>query len=338
MRSTALWVGIVVALVGGCAHGSTPATRTADEDIAFEDEGDGASRYPASAEVQAAEARLVAGELAEARRLLGAYLEGHPRDPRALLDLGLCLELGDDLPGAEARYREALSVAPDFAEALNNLGLLLRDTERRAEAIPLFQRAISIRPGFGEAHQNLAMTFEEEGRLDEAEAEYRTAARLSPRDPLPRVNLGFLLVRRGRLDDGTVELRRARTLAQGDAALSREIARGLVDAGHADEAVAILEGLVAAEDAPSATLLVELAAAQVAARRFPQAEESARRAVRADDRSAVAHLLLGRLLAARQANDEARGELQRAQALAGDDVAIARAAQDALRNLPPASR
>lgn len=338
MTRSALWAGVVVALAGGCAHGSTPATRTADEDVSFEDEGDGASRYPATGEVQAAEARLVEGEVDDARRMLAAYLEGHPRDPRALLDLGLCLELGNDLEGAEARYREALAVAPDFAEALNNLGLLLRDTERRAEAIPLFRQAIDIRPGFAEAHQNLAMTLEEEGRLDEAEAEYRTAARLSPRDPLPRVNLGFLLVRRGRLDDGTVELRRARTLAQGDAALSREIARGLSDAGHADEAVAILEGLVEAEASPSATLLVELAAAQVAARRFPQAEASARRAVGADDRSAVAYLLLGRLLAARQANEEARTELQRAAALAGDDADIARAANEALRNLPAARR
>src|SRR5215211_2878516 len=44
------------------------------------------------------------------------------RDPDCWNDLGVAREKSGDLPGAEAAYRQALSLRPDFPEGHNHLG------------------------------------------------------------------------------------------------------------------------------------------------------------------------------------------------------------------------
>ena len=56
-----------------------------------------------------------------------------------LLDMGR-------LDEAEASYRRALQIKPDYAEALNNLGLTLPDMERLDEAEASYLQALQIKP------------------------------------------------------------------------------------------------------------------------------------------------------------------------------------------------
>ena len=60
-----------------------------------------------------------------------------------------------DLEGAEAAYREAVTLAPDAAEAYSNLGGLCLRRGRRVEAAKLCTRAIEIEPNNADAHHYL---------------------------------------------------------------------------------------------------------------------------------------------------------------------------------------
>ena len=286
---------LALALLGACPP---PAPRRAtdgfSDDVAFEDEG--SARYPASDHVQAGEAALAAGELAEASAAFRAALAENPDDPRALLDLGLVLELQDEYPDAEAAYRRALALDPEFPEALNNLGLLLRDTERSAEARPVLERAVAARPGFGEAWLNLAMTREDLGDATAAEEAYHRAIELSSEDALARTNFGFFLLAQERRDAAALELRRALSLARGDALTLVEIARGLRRARQPEPALQALARAMELLGEPSAALLSERSLNERALGRDADAEASLRAALALDASYLPARYLLGTLL------------------------------------------
>ncbi len=98
-----------------------------------------------------------------------------PARAEALFFEGNRLLGADDAAAAERCYREALALAPDFAEALANLALL-RD------------RA---------------------GALDEAEAAYRRVIALDPDGVQNRLNLGSMLARFKRFACQHIQLNRS---------------------------------------------------------------------------------------------------------------------------------
>ena len=54
-----------------------------------------------------------------------------------------------DLPRAEAKFRQVLSLNPRHAEALNGLGLIAHRTGHLSDAIQLLRSAVSVRPPAG---------------------------------------------------------------------------------------------------------------------------------------------------------------------------------------------
>jgi hypothetical protein len=98
------------------------------------------------------------------------------------------------LPEAEAAYRRALAIKPDYADAHNNLGVLLKNSNRLTEAEATYRQALKIKPAYAEAHNNLGNLLNESKRLTEAEAAYRRALAIKPDYADARVNLSFLLL------------------------------------------------------------------------------------------------------------------------------------------------
>ncbi len=66
------------------------------------------------------------------------------------------LHRDNDLPGAEAAFREAVTLRPEFPEAQNRLGVAVARQGRFAESIPHFEAAIAGWPAYDEARRNLA--------------------------------------------------------------------------------------------------------------------------------------------------------------------------------------
>ena len=56
---------------------------------------------------------------------------------------------------AAARFRAAIPLLPDGAEAYNNLGVALASQGRVSEAAEQFERAVALSPDFLEARDNL---------------------------------------------------------------------------------------------------------------------------------------------------------------------------------------
>lgn len=140
------------------------------------------------------------GRLHDAEQLYRAVLHAAPSSPRAieaLNNLGALLQHRGRLDEAEASYRQALAIKPDFPEAQFNLSNLLRDVGRLDEAAAGYQRALEIRPRYLEALSNLSNTLRDLGRLDDAEAGYRQALQLKPDSTVVLNNLALLLVARG---------------------------------------------------------------------------------------------------------------------------------------------
>jgi len=101
------------------------------------------------------------------------------------------MELGD-VTGAEACFRMALQITPDFAEVYANLGLLL-DRQGVADAAEVYYRhSIELNPTYSETHLNLGALLANKKRFNEAEAAYKQAIALRPHSPVGWSNLGVL--------------------------------------------------------------------------------------------------------------------------------------------------
>ena len=83
---------------------------------------------------------------------------------------------------AEARFRWALTLDPNFVDAINNLGTTLRAQDRDTEAVAWYRRALVLRPGHPPAHYNLGLALSKRGELEAAAISYR-AALAGPTDP-----------------------------------------------------------------------------------------------------------------------------------------------------------
>jgi len=81
---------------------------------------------------------------------------------------------------AIAQYQQALQINPHYAEACYNLGNAFRQVGRMNEAIAYYQKALQIKPDYAEACYDLGNTFREMGKLEEAITDYQKALQIHP--------------------------------------------------------------------------------------------------------------------------------------------------------------
>jgi Flp pilus assembly protein TadD len=151
---------------------------------------------------------------------------------------------------AIVQFQKTLQINPADAEAHNNLGNVLLHRGRADEAVVHFQQALQINPDDAEAHNNLGNALAQKGRVDEAIIHYQKALQIKPQVAEVQNNLAWLLTTcpEASLRDGN----KAVELAQ--------------------EANALTGG-------ENPVILHTLAAAFAEAGRFPDAVETARRAL-----------------------------------------------------------
>lgn len=99
--------------------------------------------------------------------------------PDALFARGEALE-ASNRAGAEAAYRGALALAPDYVDAYLNLGALLCDLKRCEEAVALYVDALPLCPPTALMYFNLAIALEDMGRQEEAAMSYEGCLQLDP--------------------------------------------------------------------------------------------------------------------------------------------------------------
>ncbi len=138
--------------------------------------------------------------------LFEEYVSLFPDRADVLNALGVALNRLGRYQEAEQRFREAVDVDPEYADALVNLASLLQANPAAAE--PLLRRALKINPKYPGARAMLGLMLLSSGQEHEAKIAFRKAQKVSPRDHVALLGLAHIARVEGRFDEAQSLLKR----------------------------------------------------------------------------------------------------------------------------------
>jgi tetratricopeptide (TPR) repeat protein len=153
-------------------------------------------------------------------------------------NLAVALQADGKIEQAEAHYRRAIELQPDYAPAYNNLGVMQRAAGRVDEAIATYTRALELRGDYPDAHYNLANALLQQNRAQEAAEHFTIALKSIPDSAGVRNNLGIALAAQNRPADAVAAFRAAVAAEPKSAVAHRNLADALSEAGQVSEALA----------------------------------------------------------------------------------------------------
>jgi tetratricopeptide (TPR) repeat protein len=160
-------------------------------------------------------------------------------DVYVLLDQYSGLRADETLPRAEEAARKALAIDDQLAEAYPALGMV--KLYRRwdwAGAEADFKRAIELRPNYATAHHWYSILLRDKGRFQEAVAEARLALELDPLSPIMNANLGDVFFFARRYDEAIRQHRLGRDMDPAFAPTHLYLAMAFAQSGSIDSAIA----------------------------------------------------------------------------------------------------
>ena len=146
---------------------------------------------------------------------------------------------------AITRYKRALALRPDYADAHNNLGVAFVAQGRILDAISHYKRAIGLNPDHHNAHSNLGTALVCLGRTEEAIPHYERALNLNPTQADSHYNLGIALAAAGRSDAAILRYQKALFLRHDYAEAHNNLANLLATNGKTDSAIGHYERALA---------------------------------------------------------------------------------------------
>ncbi len=132
--------------------------------------------------------------------------------PHYHYNLGLSLEKEEQWGEACSAYRQALSLNPNYVEALSNLGHVFRRQRQWSEAIAAFQHALRLQPRAADLHNNLGVTYKEQGDQENALEQYRQALNIAPQHAEALNNMKMVLQDQGKLAEAAEAFQQALTI------------------------------------------------------------------------------------------------------------------------------
>jgi len=134
---------------------------------------------------------------------------GNPEAPRTLYARAGALQELKRYEEALACCDEAISLKPDYAEALNRRGVILAMLERIEEALATFERALAIVPASAETWTNRGNALGELRRIDQAVASYDRAIAIRPEFSGAHYCRALALAELGRFDEALAGFEKA---------------------------------------------------------------------------------------------------------------------------------
>ncbi len=245
-------------------------------------------------EVVEAEAALAKSDWKTASVKLDAWLKDHPEDGRALFDAGYAADAENRTADAEGLYRRSINTDPQSFKAHVSLGLLLARVGKAEDARPELAQATQLNPG-------------DAGGAMKARA-WRALARIDANDHNSAEASNDLL-----------EALKLSPESTEDGLLAARIAE---DAGENPAAEAAYRRVLS-KDPNSAPALTGMAHVLIAQKRYAEAEDVLRGALKQSPEDPALNAQLAMVLAA-QDKAEALPLLQKMHADHADDTAIAR--------------
>jgi tetratricopeptide (TPR) repeat protein len=182
------------------------------------------------------------------------------------------------------QFQKALQIEPNLAETHYNLGNALLQKGDMDEAIAHFQRALQIKPGYTETHYNLGNALLQKGDMDEAIAHYQQALRIKHDYAEAHNNLGYALLQKGNVDEAIAHYQQALQIRPDYAKALNNLAWALAACPQAslrngNKAVELAQRANQLAGNGNPAFLDTLAIAYAEAGRFPEAVETAQRAL-----------------------------------------------------------
>ena len=218
---------------------------------------------------------------ATARKLAEASLKSDAHNALYVTAMGAVIEAEGNLPGAEAKYLEALYLDPTAPEPMSRLFVLYQkkgDPEAVGKLERLLLASLEKKKDSAVHHDWLGQVYMRQGQADKAEMAFNTAINLSPKTPEFRVSLGTLRVQQKRYDDArkvyeeALKLKPDHTLALYNLGVLSAIQ------GQIDEAIGFFEK-AAGTAPPSVALLNSMAQAYEQKGELARAAEALRRSL-----------------------------------------------------------
>jgi tetratricopeptide (TPR) repeat protein len=239
------------------------------------------------------------GQIDEAIVHFQKALEIQPEYSMAHYNLGQILRQKGQVDEAIAHFQKALAIHPDYADAHNGLGLALLRKGQVDEAIVHLKTALELHPDHAEGHNNLGNVLWQRGQVQEAIAHYQQALAIRPDYALAHHNLGRILQEEGRVREAVIQYQRALENHPDFAPACDSLAwlrATSPDASVRDgaQAVELAEKAERLSHGNDPSFVATLAAAYAEASRFPEAIETAKRALQlatAQGKTALANRL-----------------------------------------------
>jgi tetratricopeptide (TPR) repeat protein len=154
-----------------------------------------------------------AAEVGEAVGYLRAAVARRPQCFSLWIPLGNALRWQNEPAPAEAAYRQAIRLQPDFALTFRLLGSVLELQGKDPEAEAAFREALQ-RKDNAEDHRHLGWALLHQGKGAGAEIEFRAVLRSLPNDSHAHYQLGEAVERQGKDSEARSEYRAAAQLAR----------------------------------------------------------------------------------------------------------------------------
>lgn len=148
---------------------------------------------------------------------------------------------------AKALFEKVLSEYPDLVPVHVSVGAVLARRGRFDEAASHFQRAIELDPNSTGAHSNLGKLYQLQGRLDEATTHFFRAMDIEQHNPAAHFELAGVLLQRQRVDLAVEHLQKALELDPKLLDAHLALAKALASQGNYAASVARLEDAVASD-------------------------------------------------------------------------------------------
>jgi tetratricopeptide (TPR) repeat protein len=219
-----------------------------------------------------------AGDLPQAEEMYREILRDNPQHPEAYHLMGLiALQVGQPSVAKEF-IQVAISLDEENAKYQANLGAVHFNLQEFEEAEAAYREATELNPEYGEAFLNLGILLKEQGKTDEAIEPLDRACNLRQRDPKPFALLAEILISKDHYEAADKLARAANKLGDGDNQTMAAKTRALTGLGRPREALPVARRLVKLEPT-NAKFHLHLANACLDSGNTSEAITSARRAV-----------------------------------------------------------
>lgn len=122
-------------------------------------------------------------EVAEEVVFYEAWIESHPKDAEAYLQLGKLLHQQGENTKAIAILEQSIRLNPRNARAYIQLGNIWRERKEIVKAIAYYKQATRLNPNSAEAYFQLGVALKQQGNLHQAASAFNESLRIDSNNP-----------------------------------------------------------------------------------------------------------------------------------------------------------